>query len=199
MSRHLPLSFYLRDDVVQIARDLLGKNLFTHLNGITTGGIIVETEAYRGAEDRASHAYGNRRTARTEVMFQQGGIAYVYLCYGIHHLFNIVTNREGIPHAVLIRALFPTHAVQEMSKRRYGKMPLSSGPGTLTEALAITKEFNGHCLDSSSLWIEESDLLIQEEQIIPSKRIGVDYAGKDALLPWRFSLSSCNSMQNETK
>ena len=195
----LPLSFYLRDDVVQIARDLLGKRVCTHIDGITTGGLIIETESYRGAEDRASHAYGNRRTARTEVMFQTGGVAYVYICYGIHHLLNVVTNRKDIPHAVLIRALLPTHGAQEMIKRRKGKKPLANGPGTLTEALGITKEWNGRCLNSSSIWIEESDILISEDQIISSKRIGVDYAGEDALLPWRFCLSSCISNQNETE
>lgn len=195
----LPLSFYLRDDVVQIARDLLGKRVCTHVNGITTGGIIIETESYRGAEDRASHAYGNRRTPRTEVMFQKGGVAYVYLCYGIHHLLNVVTNKEGIPHAVLIRALFPTHGIEQMMKRRSGKEPLANGPGTLTQALGITKEWNGRCFNSSSIWIEESDILVAEEEIKSSKRIGVDYAGEDALLPWRFCLSSCISNQNPTE
>lgn len=194
----LPACFYLRDDVVQIARDLLGKRLMTCFNGITTGGIITETESYRGPEDRASHAYNNRRTPRTEVMFRTGGVAYVYLCYGIHHLLNVVTQREGIPHAVLIRALLPTHGEEEMTKRR-GKGPLAEGPGALTQALGITKHLNGHPFDRAPLWIEESGMKVKEGDILSGPRVGVDYAGEDALLPWRFILAIPSKMkQNET-
>jgi DNA-3-methyladenine glycosylase len=193
----LPVSFYLRDNVVQIARDLLGKRLMTCFNGITTGGIITETESYRGPEDRASHAYNNRRTPRTDVMFQAGGIAYVYLCYGIHHLLNVVTHRKGIPHAVLIRALLPTHGIEEMTKRR-SKVPLASGPGALTQALGITKQLNGHRFDRAPLWIEEGDP-VKEGDILSGPRVGIDYAGEDALLPWRFILAiPCQMKQNGT-
>ena len=132
--------FYTRTDVVLIAKELLGKYLFTNFDGIFTGGIITETEAYNGVIDRASHAFGERRTARTEIMYSEGGTAYVYLCYGIHSLFNVVTNKKNNPHAVLIRAIHPTHGIEHMLRRR--KMPrfkknLSDGPGKVSEALGI--------------------------------------------------------------
>lgn len=184
----LKLEFYLRDDVVAIARDLLGKRLYTNIDGQVTGGLITETEAYAGPVDRASHAYNNRRTARTEVMFHQGGIAYVYLCYGIHHLLNVVTNRDGIPHAVLIRGIFPTVGIETMLKRRNkDKLDhrLTSGPGSVCQALGINMQQNVTCFNSKSLWIEEG-VQVDPSQIETSKRIGIDYAGEDALLPWRF-------------
>lgn len=184
----LKLEFYLSDDVVAIARALLGKRLYTNIDGQVTGGLITETEAYAGPNDRASHAYNNRRTARTEVMFHQGGIAYVYLCYGIHHLLNVVTNREGIPHAVLIRGIFPTVGIETMLKRRNkDKLDhrLTSGPGSVCQALGINMQQNGTRFDSGSLWIEEG-VQLASCQIETSARIGIDYAGEDALLPWRF-------------
>ena len=110
-------SFYDRTDVVKIAKELLGKILVTWFDEQFTAGRIVETEAYNGAVDKASHAYGGRRTARTEVMFGHPGTAYVYLCYGIHHLFNVVTNKKDVPHAILIRSLEPVKGVEEMLKR----------------------------------------------------------------------------------
>lgn len=183
----LAASFYERDDVVEIAKELIGKTLFSTIGGKLTGGIITETEAYRGAEDRACHAYNNRRTKRTEVMFQKGGIAYVYLCYGIHPLLNVVTNTHGIPHAVLIRALLPTHGLHIMKLRRKKKENLCTGPGTLTEALGITLKHNALPLNQPPLWIEEGGLSIPEDQIISTPRIGVAYAKEHALLPWRFS------------
>lgn len=186
----LPLSFYQSDDVVDVAKKLLGKGLFTEIGGHLTGGIIIETEAYAGAGDRASHAYGNRRTKRTETMFQKGGIAYVYLCYGIHSLLNAVTADEDIPHAVLIRAIQPTAGIDLMLKRRKKTTleGLASGPGALTAALGITLAHNASPLNSESLWI--ADLGIESEQIISGPRIGVDYAGPDALLPYRFLMAS---------
>ena len=111
-------SFFLRSNVVNIARDLIGKYIYTIFDEKLTGGIITETEAYNGIVDRASHAFGGRRTDRTEIMYKRGGLAYVYLCYGIHSLFNVVTNKDGIPHAVLIRAIFPIEGVELMRKRR---------------------------------------------------------------------------------
>ena len=182
--------FYERDDVVQIAKELIGKMLFSMIDKKLTGGIIIETEAYRGAEDRACHAYNNRRTKRTEVMFQKGGIAYVYLCYGIHPLLNIVTNTAEIPHAVLIRALSPTHGLEIMKTRRRHKDNLCTGPGNLTQALGITLKHNGLPLNQPPLWLEESAISIRENQIISTPRIGVEYAQEHALLPWRFSLAS---------
>ncbi len=186
----IPLSFYQRRDVVSIARELLGKYLFTDF-GTVTGGMIIETEAYGGAIDRACHAYNNRRTKRTEVMFSLGGVAYVYLCYGIHHLLNVVTSVEDEPHAVLIRALLPTHGTPTMSKRR-GKTSLdptlTNGPGSLCQALAVTLEQNGTQLHSKSLFIQDLGEKVKDEEIVASPRIGVEYAQEDAFLPWRFCL-----------
>lgn len=188
----LPKSFYQRDDVIAISQELLGKVLYSAIDGILTGGIIIETEAYHGIDDRASHAYGNRRTKRTEVMYQEGGICYVYLCYGIHSLLNVVTHGSGHPHAVLIRALKPIHGIDCMRKRRKkskNDSQLTSGPGSLTQALGITTQHNGISLDGSLIWIEDQGIHVKLKDIISSPRVGVDYAGEDALLPWRFRLS----------
>jgi DNA-3-methyladenine glycosylase len=183
----LSLEFYKRSDVVAIARDLIGTWLFTKgENEPLTGGMIIETEAYAGIEDRASHAFGDRRTKRTEVMYSQGGIAYVYLCYGMYPLLNVVTNKEGIPHAVLIRAIQPIEGLEVMQKRRKGKSPLANGPGMLTQALSIKMLHNSQSLFSPSLWIEERKTVIKDAEIEASKRIGIDYAKEHALLPWRF-------------
>jgi DNA-3-methyladenine glycosylase len=183
----LDLTFYNRADVVQIAQDLLGKYLFTRINGVITGGKIVETEAYNGRTDKACHAY-HKRTTRNEVMFAQGGCAYVYLCYGVHHLFNVVTNREGLADAILIRGLEPVIGLDVMKERR-GKAKLnkiSAGPGTLSQALGIrVGAFNGRSLLENDIWIaqKEADERFEMETDV---RIGVDYAEEDALLPWRF-------------
>lgn len=191
MSR-LPKAFYRRDDVLQISRDLIGKKLVTRFNRQKTSGIIVETEAYVGETDRASHAYGRRRTARTEIMFAPGGCAYVYLCYGIHHLFNVVAGPAGIPHAVLIRALEPVEGLSTM-RQRCGKEKsdpgLTAGPGNLTRALGITTAHSGLSLvGNTPVWIEETGLLIAKDAIDKGTRVGVAYAGQDALLPYRFTL-----------
>lgn len=186
MKNLLPLEFYLRDDVVQISQDLLGKYLFTSIDGVLTGGQITETEAYRGPEDKASHAYKGRRTARTEVMFHKGGICYAYLCYGIHFLLNIVTNQENIPHAVLIRAVKPTHGIETMLKRREKNKlnhHLTNGPGSVAQALGINAAFNGTSCKGSMIWIEEGP---SPQKITIGPRVGIDYAGEDAALPWRF-------------
>ena len=185
--------FYVRPSVVQIAKDLLGKYLLTRLEDTVTGGMIVETEAYAGPEDRASHAYNSRRTSRTEIMFHEGGVAYVYLCYGIHHLFNIVTNVEGIPHAVLIRAIEPTDGVELMLHRRNMKevsLKLSGGPGTLTQALGIKTTQTQTDLTGEQIWLEDRGFLVPEDEIIAGPRVGVSYAGEDAENPWRFQLKN---------
>ena len=185
--------FYVRPSVVQIAKDLLGKYLLTRLEDTATGGMIVETEAYAGPEDRASHAYNSRRTSRTEIMFHEGGVAYVYLCYGIHHLFNIVTNVEGIPHAVLIRAIEPTDGVELMLHRRNMKevsLKLSGGPGTLTQALGIKTTHTQTDLTGEQIWLEDRGFLVPEDEIIAGPRVGVSYAGEDAENPWRFQLKN---------
>lgn len=181
--------FYLRDDVVQIARDLLGKELFTNIDGVITSGIITETEAYNGVVDRASHAYGGRYTPRTQTMYAQGGVAYVYLCYGIHHLFNVVTNVQGVPHAVLIRNIKPAKGLNTILARRNKKKidkALSTGPGTLSQALGIRTTHNATNLHGNTIWIEDNGTTIHPADIITTPRIGVDYAGEDALLPYRF-------------
>lgn len=185
----LSLSYYLNQDVLFLAKDLLGKVLFTEVNGDITAGIIVETEAYFGVVDKASHAYGGRRTERTETLYSQGGISYVYLCYGIHHLFNVVTSIEGEPHAVLIRAVEPLAGKEIMELRRNisaDKPAVSSGPGSAAKALGINRSFNKKDLTENEIWIEDHGIRYAPDEIVAGPRIGVAYAQEDALLPWRF-------------
>lgn len=188
----LPLEFYQDTDVLAISKALLGKFLLTKIGGkIITGGMIVETEAYRGAEDKASHAYGNRRTARTETMFASGGYCYVYLCYGIHNLFNVVTAPADTPHAVLIRAIEPTDGIATMLKRRNFtqlKPQLTAGPGALTQALGITTKHDHINLCGNVIWLEDRGITFSKQQIIASHRVGIAYAAEHAKLPWRFQL-----------
>lgn len=191
--QRLPRRFLLEDDVVGIAKSLLGKVLCTHIDDTFTAGIIVEAEAYRGPEDRASHAFGMRRTARTEPMYARGGTAYIYLCYGIHHLFNIVTAREGIPHAILIRAIEPQDGIDAMLARRGLDKPaykLTSGPGALASALGLTTAVSGTDMfdRASTVWLEDRGIRVQEKSILARPRVGVAYAGEDADLLWRFSI-----------
>ena len=185
----LPHEFYQGDDVVAISRGLIGKYLYTCIDGAITGGYIVETEAYNGIVDRASHAFGNRLTPRTKTMFEQGGIAYVYLCYGIHEMFNVVTSVQGQPHAILIRAINPTDGLDIMQFRR--NMPvlkptITSGPGSVAKALGISRSVNAVSLLGNEIWIEDRGLAYTDNQIAAVPRVGVDYAGEDALLPYRF-------------
>jgi DNA-3-methyladenine glycosylase len=184
----LPDSFYSRDNVTQIARQLLGKKLVTNVLGKRSAGIIVETEAYSFRE-RGCHAYLNKMTNRNKVMFEAGGVAYVYLCYGIHHLFNVVTNKQGVADAVLVRALEPLEGAEWMLKRMKTKSMkrITTGPGKLTKALGIDRTFDGKYLHSDEVWIEEG-VRVPSKLIQSSARIGIDYAGDDALLPWRFSI-----------
>ena len=190
--RLLDLSFYTRDDVVQISRELLGKVLCTNLSGGITRAIITETEAYAGVGDKASHAYGGRRTARTEPMFGQGGIAYVYLCYGIHHLFNVVTGARDIPHAILVRAGKPLQGTATMLERR-GKSradrTLLAGPGSLSQAMGITTALTGLSLREDLVWIEDHQIVVDESAINIGPRVGVGYAEDDASRPYRFIVS----------
>ncbi len=188
----LSASFYAKDDVVAVARDLLGKVLCTRLNGQLTKAIIVETEAYAGVTDKASHAYGGRRTKRTEPIYGQGGTAYVYLCYGLHHLFNVVTNQAETPHAVLIRAGIPVTGTGRMLKRRNRAKvdkTLLAGPGSLAKALGITIEHTGLSLMNGQIWIEDHGTDVADDAVTIGPRVGVDYAGEDALRPYRFRLS----------
>ena len=186
----LPPSFYLNPDVTQVARELLGKYLYTHFDGMTVAGMIVESEAY-STRERACHAYDDRFTQRTRVLFEAGGIAYVYLCYGIHALFNVVTNQQGVAEAVLIRAVEPKIGLDVMSSRRgmsAQKKNLTSGPGKITKALGIDLTHNETSLSGKEIWIEDQGVVVKESQVEASPRIGVDYAGEDALLPWRFTI-----------
>ncbi|MDY0217523.1 MAG: DNA-3-methyladenine glycosylase [Bacteroidales bacterium] len=188
----LPKSFYLQEDVVSIARQLIGKVLYTNIDGIITAGIISETEAYEGTTDKASHAFGNRRTKRTETMFAEGGIAYVYLCYGMYELFNVVTNIKDIPHAVLIRGIIPYEGLEAMAQRRGVekiKQKDVNGPGKLSKALSISRDLNEFDLNSDVIWIEDKGVQIDYNQIVTDKRIGINYAEEDALLPYRFFLN----------
>ena len=190
----LPRSFYTRPGVVDIARELLGKVLYTSINGQVSAGIITETEAYAGITDKASHAYNNRRTARTEIMFHQGGTASVYRCYGIHSLCNIVTSVADEPHAVLIRGILPLRGVETM-KLRSGKPKISEsdgiGPGKVARLLGIVVRHSGldmcdEAVSGDRIWVQDEEVRVSEDEIVIGPRIGIDYAGEDALLPYRF-------------
>lgn len=188
-AQKLPLSFYLKSDVVEISKRLMGKVLCTKFNGVLTSGIITETEAYCGRGDKACHANDGTRTERTEVMYQSGGIAYVYLCYGIHHLFNVVTNVQDKADAVLIRAIEPLDGKDVMLKRRKADKvdpSLTAGPGRLTQALGITTDYDETDLTGNTIWIEDRNISYGNSELVETTRIGVDYAGEDAKRPWRF-------------
>ncbi|MCX2430362.1 DNA-3-methyladenine glycosylase [Pedobacter sp. GR22-10] len=181
--------YYQNEDVIALAKDLLGKVLYTHIDGQISAGIIVETEAYYGIKDKASHAYGGRRTNRTETMYSAGGVAYVYLCYGMHHLFNVVSSVKDDPHAVLIRAVEPLIGKELMEERRgmpVSRPAVSSGPGSAAKALGIDRTFNQKDLSGNEIWIEDHQIRYMDEEIIACPRIGIAYAQEHALLPWRF-------------
>jgi DNA-3-methyladenine glycosylase len=183
--------FYLQDDVVVVARRLLSKVLCTRMDGCTTRAVITETEAYAGVGDRASHAWGNRRTSRTEPMFAAGGTAYVYLCYGIHHLFNVVVGERGAPLAVLIRAGEPLAGVERMRERRNrprSGQPLLAGPGCLAQALGITTADSGISLLGRRIWLEDRGYAVGADDVLAGPRVGVGYAGEDAARPYRFRI-----------
>ena len=185
----LPNSFYQQEDVVNLAGQFLGKQLVTRIDGKLTTGMIVETEAYNGITDKASHAYGNRFTPRTQTMYEAGGITYVYLCYGIHHLLNVVTGLEGNPQAVLIRAVAPLVGIETMLARRnmtHLVPKITAGPGSVAKAFGIDKNLNAKDLLGDEIWIEDNGVQINSELIVSSPRVGVDYAEDHALLPWRF-------------
>ena len=186
----LSRSFYKRSNPVKIAKELLGKELVTRISGKTTSGIIVETEAYKAPEDKASHAYGMRRTSRTETMFGVGGIAYIYLCYGIHHLFNVVTGPENTPHAILVRAVEPKTGIADMLERRNLQSPeprTTNGPGILSQALGITTRNNDVDLTKKKIiWIKETGVFFPSNEIISSPRVNIGYAEEFIKKPWRF-------------
>lgn len=189
----LPRTFYERDDVVQISKELIGKVLCTKFDGNLTAGMIVETEAYNGRTDQACHAYPNVKTARTETLYGPPGFSYVYLCYGIHHLFNIVTNREELADAILVRAIEPKEGIEKMAERRGQERPspiITNGPGKLSQALGITTSNDKTDLLGDEVWLEDRGVNFGGKEIEASPRIGVDYAGEDAKLPWRFTIKN---------
>ncbi|RYY62798.1 MAG: DNA-3-methyladenine glycosylase [Chitinophagaceae bacterium] len=187
--KKIPLDFYQREDVLAVAHDLLGKVLVTDREGIRTSGRIVELEAYAGTTDRASHSFGGRRTARNEVMYSEGGVAYVYLCYGIHHLFNVITGKKEVPQGVLIRALEPVAGVTDMLLRTGKKKAdhtLTRGPGNVSRALGLHTIDTNTPLNSKTIYLADDGFRFDAKLIAQSPRIGVDYAGEDAKLPYRF-------------
>lgn len=191
--KRLSKSFYTRTDVVEIAQDLLGKYLVSNFDGQKTIGKIVETEAYRAPDDKACHAYQNLKTERTKIMFEEGGVVYVYLCYGIYHLFNVVTAPKDSAHAILIRGIEPIENIDLMLERRKMdkmKRNLTAGPGLLSQAMGFHKSQTGLSLleNDSPIWIEDRGGIIEKQDIIASPRVGVDYAEECALWDWRFRI-----------
>lgn len=186
-------SFYTRPETLEIAKELLGKTIITLLNQQYTAAMIVETEAYLGVDDRASHAHGGRFTHRTRTMYAQGGTAYVYLCYGIHDMFNVVTGVEGTPHAILIRAAQPIQGIEQMQHRRGMSSlthRLTAGPGAMARALGLAVRHSGTDLLGDEIWLEDRGVMVPDQNIIASPRVGVAYAGEDALLPYRFRIKN---------
>lgn len=191
--KKLAREFYNRDSVI-VARELLGKVLVHELDGQKIAAKIVEAEAYMGNEDRAAHSYGGRRTARVEVMYGNPGFSYIFIIYGMHYCFNIVTREKGNPQAVLLRAVEPLHGIEQMAQVRYKKpyeqltksqrRGLTNGPGKLCKALSINKNFNGLDLCGDEIYIEEGET--PEFKIITTTRVGIDYAGEAREYPWRF-------------
>lgn len=181
-------------NVVKLSQKLLGYKLCSIVGGEFTSGIIVETEAYRAPEDKASHAYNGRRTNRTETLFRDGGISYVYLCYGIHQMFNVVTGPSETAHAILVRALQPEMGIETMKSRRGVSVPkaqLTNGPGKLCQALGITRAQDGISLNKSSgntVWLEPG-IVVDSADIVASKRIGIDYAKEWKEKLWRFYIN----------
>lgn len=187
--KKLPIEFYDREDVVKIAEDLLGKILITKFDGVTTSGKIVETEAYIGLTDKASHSFGGKRTSRNEHMYAAPGIAYVYICYGMHHLFNVVSNKTNVPNAILIRAVEPLEGIDIMLQRTGKLKPdntLTKGPGNVGKALGISKEHSGLNLMGNKIFIVDAGINFDENEIGTSKRIGIESAGSAAAYPYRF-------------
>jgi DNA-3-methyladenine glycosylase len=202
----LPREFYTRTDTLAVARDLLGKLLVVPTAaGERVSGMIVETEAYLGAIDKAAHSYGNRRTPRTETMFAVGGTVYIFFIYGMYFQFNVVIGEVDMPHAILIRAVEPVEGIETMRERRLVKNPLAkipdknltSGPGKLCIALGIDKSYNNADLLGDKVWLEDFNTFA-DERVARGKRIGIDYAEEFAEKPWRFWLKD-NVFVSRTK
>lgn len=186
----IPDTFYLREDTLTIAKELLGKFVYTNIDGILTGGMIVETEAYIGPEDRGSHAFEGRKTAKNATMYEAGGVAYMYICYGIHDMLNIVTGPKDSSHAILIRAIEPKVGIEMMQVRR-GNVPLKrlcKGPGSLAKALGLNKSHNQTSLASNLVWIADEGTIIKENEIVSSPRVGLSCPEPYFSINWRFTL-----------
>ena len=196
MKKKLARSYYLHDNVVEVARDILGKYLCCNIKGIYCSGVITEAEAYNGVYDKACHAFGGRRTARTETMYSKGGTAYIYLCYGIHSLFNVVTNKQDIPDAVLIRAVFPVDGVKTVLKRRSGRLH-QDGPGKVSTAFAFNTNMDGEDLLGKKIWLEDRGISFPDRKIKVGPRIGCESAGADGQLPYRFLYTDIKSLRKE--
>ncbi|MGB4400223.1 MAG: DNA-3-methyladenine glycosylase [Daejeonella sp.] len=189
MNNKLSLDFYSQADVVSVARQLLGKHLYSKIGGKITGGIIVETEAYRGPDDRGSHAYMDKKTPRTEMMYQAGGVAYMYICYGIHDMLNIVTGTEGMSHAALIRAIEPIEGLDVMRNRRAifdDDKRLCQGPGALAKAMGLSKLHNGTDLQGDTIWLTDEGLSYSDLEVMAGARVGMNFEGPYKTIPWRF-------------
>ncbi len=188
--KKIPNDYYLNEDVVTLARSLLGKVLCTFIEGKLCSGLITETEAYAGIYDKGSHSFGNRKTERTKTMYELGGIAYIYLCYGIHSMFNVVTGPDETPNAILIRALYPLEGIDHIKENSQQKIfknkTCMSGPGKVCKAMGLHYSMNGISLQSDTIYIEDHGFTPASDQIIVGPRVGIDYAGEDALLPYRF-------------
>ena len=200
--KKLPLSFYNRKDVVSIARELLGKIVVTNFESKITSGRIVETEAYVALIDKASHSFAGRRTTRNEHMYAAPATAYVYICYGMHQMFNIVTNEKEIPDAVLIRALEPLQGIDIMLQRT-GKLKadhtLTRGPGNVGKALGISKQHSGLHLLDDEIYLMSDGFALHKNDVGVSSRIGVEGAGADALLPYRFYIRGNKYVSGKNK
>lgn len=200
--KKLPLNFYERTDVVEIAKDLLGKVLVTNFDACVTSGRIVETEAYRALVDKASHSFAGKRTNRNEHMYAHAGTAYVYICYGMHQMFNVVTNEKNIPDAILVRALEPLQGIDTMLTRT--RKPtldktLTRGPGNVGKAMGISKAHSGLHLMDDTIYILDDGTQYTKTEIGISKRIGVEGAGTDALLPYRFYVRGNKFVSGQNK
>src|SRR5665647_1711843 len=200
--KKIPLSFYIRKDVVLIAKELIGKIIVTNFEGIINSGRIVETEAYVGITDKASHSYNKKRTARNEHMYAPAATAYVYICYGLHQMLNIVTNAKDVPDAILIRAIEPLLGIESMLKRTGKKIldkTLTRGPGNVGKALGIFKYHSGLNFLDEEIYLLNDGFKITKDNIGISKRIGVESAGADALLPYRFYLQGNKYVSGNNK
>lgn len=187
----LTKDFYRRVDTLQIAQELLGKYVFTKFDGALTGGMIVETEAYIGPHDAGSHAFNNRRTPRNNTMYAEGGVTYMYICYGIHDMLNVVTGPAESSHAILIRAIEPTVGLEYMQERR-GNVPLkrlATGPGALAKALGLKKHHDAYDLNSEEIWIEDKGVVINKTNIKATGRVGLGCQEPYLSMPWRFIIN----------